>query len=71
MRVPSLKPVFFFTDKDFGQIHVFLEVYGVTLSLCLRHLKRAVKRKIDEPRLRKVKDVSKSKETSKNDDKTL
>ena len=57
-RVSSLKPVFFFSDKDFGQIHAIHQVYGIVASLCLWHLKRAVKKKIDELRLRKVEEVT-------------
>ena len=47
-ELSAFQPVFFFTDKDFGQISSISAAYGITPSICLWHLKRAVKRKIEE-----------------------
>ena len=47
-ELTSFRPVFFFTDKDFGQIFAISSVYRVTPSICLWHMKRAVKRKLGE-----------------------
>ena len=44
----SFRPTFFFTDKDFGQISAISSIYGVCPSICLWHMKRAIKRKVVE-----------------------
>ena len=45
-ELQSFRPIFFFTDKDFGQISGLSDIYGILPSICLWHMKRAVKRKI-------------------------
>ena len=44
--IPWLNPRYFFTDKDQGQISAIKSVYGITPSICLWHMKRAVRSKI-------------------------
>ena len=43
----SFNPHFFFTDKDFGQIAAISSVYKIQPTICLWHMKRAIKRKVD------------------------
>lgn len=50
--VPKLKPTFFFTDKDVAQIKSIQTVFSLRPSLCLWHIKRAMKRKIIDLRKR-------------------
>lgn len=45
-RCANLNPSFFFTDKDFAQIQAIKETFGIVPSLCLWHMKRAIKKKI-------------------------
>ncbi len=45
-RVKSLKPKFFFTDKYMGQIHAIKNSYYITPSICMWHMKRAVRTKV-------------------------
>lgn len=49
-KFPRLRPHFFFTDKEQAQIHSISRVFNIQPSLCLWHLKRAIKRKISEER---------------------
>ena len=46
VRLLNLKPKLFFTDKNFGQIYAIKAVFGITSSIYLWHMKRAVKMKI-------------------------
>ena len=43
--VPQVQPLFFFSDKDSGQIDAIENVYGIKVSLCLWHMKRSIKKK--------------------------
>ena len=43
--VPSVQPLFFFSDKDTGQIDAIETVYNMSISLCLWHMKRSIKKK--------------------------
>lgn len=42
----DLNPAFFFTDKDMGQINSIRTVFGINVSICLWHMKRAIRRKL-------------------------
>lgn len=42
----NLSPTFFFTDQEVAQIHAIESVFGIYPSLCIWHIKRAIKRKI-------------------------
>ena len=59
----AFKPVFFFTDKDIGQISAISSVYGITPSICLWHMKRALKRKLGELQSRGVENSTKGQRT--------
>lgn len=48
--VPDLKPAFFFSDKDSGQMDAILSVFGLRASLCYWHMKRAIKDRLKEYR---------------------
>lgn len=43
---PTLRPSFFFTDKEPAQINSIISQFQITPSLCLWHMKRAIKRKV-------------------------
>ena len=45
-KFTSLKPKFFFTDKDVGQINVIWDVFEVAPSICFWHMKRAIRKKM-------------------------
>ena len=45
LYVPELKPKFFFTDKDVRQISGIVTSLGINPSICLWHMKRAVRTK--------------------------
>ena len=45
-NLSNLRPKFFFTDKDAGQIYAIREVHYVVPSICLWHIKRAIRTKI-------------------------
>lgn len=45
-RLSRLRPLLFFTDKDVGQIDAIEEVFGIRATLCVWHMKRAVKKHI-------------------------
>ena len=47
-ELPRFRPIFFFTDKDVGQIYAISSVFQIAPSICLWHMKRAVKRKLAE-----------------------
>lgn len=63
VNLPNLKPVFFFTDKDKGQMKAISEVYQLVPSLCYWHMKRAVKRRL--AKFRSQEDMKFSKEDEK------
>lgn len=42
----AFRPAFFFSQKDSGQLDAIKRVYGMDSSLCLWHLKRAIKHNI-------------------------
>lgn len=44
-KIPGMRPVFFFTDKEISQINVILDVYKVWKSLGLHYCKRPTERK--------------------------
>ena len=46
--LPNLDPLFFFTDKDEGQIDAIGSTFNIVPSLCYWHAKRAIKRKLHE-----------------------
>lgn len=48
----QLRPMFFFTDKDVGQMEGIENIFGLTPILCVWHMKRAIKKLKDA--LRKV-----------------
>lgn len=52
MTLPNLNPQFSFTDKEKSQIKVTQSAYHIVPALCLRHMKRAIKRKVEECRKR-------------------
>lgn len=58
----SFRPLFFFSDKDSGQLDAIKRLYGINPSLCLWHLKRAIKQKISGLRKEKKSVLSKEKE---------
>lgn len=51
---PSLKPSFFYTDKEQAQISSIITCFHITPSLCLWHLKRAVMKKLSDTRKKKL-----------------
>lgn len=61
-RLPKFRPEFFFSDKDSGQLDAVKRVYRIDPSLCLWHLKRAVKQKIASLRKDKKSALSEEKE---------
>ena len=46
--VPTLDPLFFFTDKDDGQMDAIRSVFDMRPSLCYWRVKRAIKIKLHE-----------------------
>ena len=48
VRLSNLKPKFFFTDRDSGQINLIKAVFGITPSICFSHMKRSVKKTISK-----------------------
>ena len=45
-KLMVLRPKFFFTDKDMGQLSPIRNIFDVTPSICFWHMKRAVRKKI-------------------------
>lgn len=52
--LPSLSPSFFFSDKDKGQMHGIRVAFRMHPSLCIWHMKRAIKKKIASMRTGKL-----------------
>ena len=46
--IPSLQPLFFFSDNDFGQQVAIEKVYNMISSRCLWHMQRAIQEKIQK-----------------------
>lgn len=56
--LPGFKPMFFFSDKDSAQLKAIKDVYGLNPSLCLWHMKRAIKQKLGALRKEKKSNLS-------------
>ena len=48
--LPNVRPIFFFSDKDAGQLNAIRQSYGIHPSLCVWHMKKAIQRKIADLR---------------------
>lgn len=53
-----VKPSFFFTDKEPAQIAAIINVFKINPSLCLWHVKRAIKRKIVDAKKKNLSSLS-------------
>ena len=60
----NLTPLFFFSDKDRGQLNAIRAVFNIVPSLCYWHMKNAVKKKIIRLRQRNECKVSEDEEKS-------
>ena len=52
-KLNALQPTFFFSDKDTAQLKAIEKAFAVKPSLCLWHMKRAIKQKIGSLRKEK------------------
>ena len=59
-ELTRFRPIFFFTDKDVGQIYAISSVFQIAPSICLWHMKRAVKRKFAELQSTRVEESTNS-----------
>ena len=57
--LPNFNPLFFFTDKEKGQMHAIRASFGLPPSLCYWDMKRAIRRRVAKFRADKHLEFSK------------